>query len=126
MRADRQRGSATVEFVGVGALVTVCALGILQVGVIAHVAAVLTDSAIAGAAYAALADSSLEAGAQRALELANAGIAADLVDGVTATRTFVAQKPVAVVTIRYRIPTFGPWFPTVTSTATGRAFLEIP
>lgn len=120
------RGSATVEFVGVGMLVTACTLGILQVGVIAHVSAVLTDSAIAGAAFAALADSSLEAGVTRARELATAGIASDLVTTVTARRGTAAGKSVAVVTIRYRVPGIGPWIPTAESSATGRAFIEVP
>jgi Flp pilus assembly protein TadG len=120
------RGSATVEFVGVGTLVTALALGILQVGVIAHVRAVVTDSAIAGAAYAALADSTLDAGADRARVFATEGIASDLVTGVSATRTTVAGKPVAVVTMNYRIPTIGTWLPTVDSQVSGRAFLEVP
>ncbi len=105
---------------------TGCALAIMQLGVAAHVSAVLTDSAIAGAAYAALADSSLEAGAERARDLADAGIARDLVHDVSATRGAVAGAPVAVVTVRYRIPTLGLWAPSVDSTATGRAFLELP
>ena len=126
MSGDRQRGSATVEFVGVGALVTFCALGIMQVGLVSHVSAVLTDSAIAGAAYAALADSSLAAGVDRARELAGEGIAREVVDGVTAVMNSVSGKPVVVVTITYRVPTFGPWFPTATSTVTGRAFVEVP
>ena len=126
MSRSAERGSATVEFVGVGALVSALALGILQVGVIAHVRAVLTDSAIAGAAYAALADSTLPAGAERARELATAGIASDLVTGVSASRTTVAGKPVAVVTMNYRIPAIGTWLPTFHSQVAGRAFLEVP
>lgn len=126
MTGDRQRGSAAVEFVGVSALVTACALGILQVGMIAHVSAVLTDSANAGAAYAALADSSLAAGAARARELAHLGVARDLVEASSAATATVVGRPVAVVTIRYRIPALGTWFPTVSATATGRAFIELP
>lgn len=121
-----ERGSATVEFVGVGVLVAVCALAVLQVGVVAHVTAVLTDSAIAGAAYAALADSSLTAGIDRTRELVSTGIASDLVTGVTARRSTIARRPVAVMTVTYRVPTIGPWFPVVESTVTGRAFLELP
>jgi Flp pilus assembly protein TadG len=121
----RQRGSAAVEFVGVGVMVTACALGILQVGVVSHISAVLTDSAIAGAAHAALADSSIAAGIARTQQLASAGIAAGFVDDVSATRTIIAGKPAVTVTVRFRAPTFGPWFPAVTSSVTGRAFAEI-
>ncbi|MFM2412406.1 MAG: hypothetical protein RLZZ587_739 [Actinomycetota bacterium] len=98
----------------------------MQLGIAAHVSAVLTDSAIAGAAHAALADSSLEAGAERARDLAEAGIAGDLVQGVSATPGTVGGSSIAVVTIRYRIPSLGVWVPSVDSTVTGRAFLEIP
>lgn len=105
---------------------TGCALAIMQLGVAAHVSAVLTDSAIAGATYAALADSSLEAGAERARDLADAGIASELVRDVSATQGTVAGLPVAVISIRYRIPALGLWAPSVDSTATGRAFLELP
>jgi Flp pilus assembly protein TadG len=121
----RQRGSAAVEFVGVGVLVTACALGILQVGVVSHISAVLTDSAIAGAAYAALADSSIAAGIERTQELASAGIASGFVDEVSATRTIIGGKPAVTVTVRFRAPTFGPWFPAINSSVTGRAFAEI-
>lgn len=124
MTADR--GSAPVEFVGIGVLVALCTLGILQVGVIAHVNAVVTDSAIAAAAYAALADSSLDAGIERARDLSEAGIAANLITTITARRTNSSGLPVAVVTIRYRVPGIGPWFPTLESSAIGRAFLEVP
>ena len=126
MIAHRQRGSAAVEFVGVGAVVTVCALGILQVGVVSHISAVLTDSAIAGAAFGALAESSMAAGIERTRELATAGIAARFVDDVSATRTTVSGKPVITVTVLFRAPTVGPWFPAVISSVRGRAFVEIP
>lgn len=118
------RGSAVVEFVGVGALVTLAALGVMQVGMVSHVKAVVTDSAIAGAAYAALADSSLAAGIERTRELAAMGIARDLITDVTATTTTVAGKPVVVITASYRVPTLGPWAPMAVSSTSGRAFLE--
>jgi len=124
--AHRQRGSAAVEFVGVGAVVTACALGVLQVGLVSHVSAVLTDSAIAGAAFGALADSSMAAGIERARELATAGIAARFVDDVSATRTTVSGTPVITITVRFRAPTIGPWFPAIVSSVRGRAFVETP
>lgn len=126
MIAHRQRGSAAVEFVGVGAVVTACALGVLQVGLVSHVSAVLTDSAIAGAAFGALADSSMAAGIERARELATAGIAARFVDDVSATRTTVSGTPVITITVRFRAPTIGPWFPAIVSSVRGRAFVETP
>lgn len=126
MNASTERGSATVEFVGVGVLVAACALAVIQVGVVAHVSAILTDSAIAGAAYAALADSSLAAGIDRTRELAKSGIAADLVTDITARQSTISGRPIATITVRFRVPTVGPWLPIAESSVTGRAFLEIP
>ena len=120
------RGNAVVEFAGVGVLVTLAALGVMQVGMVSHVKAVVTDSAIAGAAYAALADSSLSAGIARTRELASIGIAQDLITDVSATTTTVAGKPVVVVTASYRVPTLGPWVPVAVASTTGRAFVEVP
>lgn len=120
------RGSSTVEFVGVGALVTLCALGVIQGGVVAHVLAVATDSAITGAAYAALADSDLGAGASRARELATAALSPELIRSVTAARDIVSGRSVAVVTIRVRVPAFALILPVVETEVTGRAFLESP
>lgn len=120
------RGSALVEFTGVSLLVTACALGVLQIGMIAHVKAALTDSAIAGAAHAALADSSLSAGVARATELADAGIAAGIVTDIVADRITVSGRAVARVTIHFGVPAIGPWVPTVASQVSGRALVEIP
>lgn len=120
-----ERGSAVVEFAGVGVLVTFAALGVMQVGLIAHVQSVVTDSAVAGAAYAALADSSLAAGVTRTRDLIDAGIASELVTDVTAATTVVSGLPVVAVTVGYRVPAIGPWVPLVSSTVTGRAFVEV-
>lgn len=124
MTDPHDRGSAAVEFVGVGVILTMCTLGILQTAVVAHVNAVLTDSAIAGAAYGALADSDLTAGALRARELSVAAVSAGLIDNVTAARSTMSGRGVVVVTIEYRMPLVGPWIPGALSRVTGRALVE--
>lgn len=124
MNRARDRGSSTVEFAGVAALVTLCALGVIQGGVAAHVMAVATDSAIAGAAYAALADSDLRAGASRARELATAALSPEMIRSVTARRDTVSGRSVVVVTIRVRVPAFALVLPIAETEITGRAFLE--
>lgn len=126
MIRTHERGSAVVEFAGVGVLVTFAALGVMQVGVIAHVRSVVIDSAIAGAAYAGLADSSLSAGVARTRDLISSGIASDLVTDVSATTTTIYGKPAVTITVDFRVPTVGPWIPIADSSVTGRAFVEIP
>jgi Flp pilus assembly protein TadG len=67
--ADRERGSAVVDFVLVGVLVVTLLLGVLQVAVYVHVRNVAVASAQEGARYAANADVPAEAGAARAVEV---------------------------------------------------------
>ena len=62
-------GSSPVEFVLVGALLTVLTLGILQFGLAVYVRNVVHDAAVEGAYHAALADTTLEDGARRTREI---------------------------------------------------------
>lgn len=120
------RGSSPVEFAGVGALVVIIALAVMQFAVIAHVRAIVIDSAIAGAAFGSLADSTLAAGITRTEQLVNIGIASDLIDSVSGQLSSVAGRPVTVVTVAYRVPAFALWVPAVTDTVSARAFVEQP
>lgn len=124
MTETTDRGSSTVEFAGVAALLTLCVLGVLQGGVAAHVVAIATDSAIAGATYGARADSTLDAGVARARELATAALSPDVIRAVTARRDIVAGREVVVVTIRVGVPVFAMAFPVAESIVVGRALLE--
>lgn len=124
MTEESQRGSATVEFVGVGILLTLCTLGVLQTSLIAHVSAIVTDSAISGAAYAALADSSLPMGIDRARSTAIRAVPDAVIDGISASRVIVANREAIAVTIDYRIPMVGPWIAGARASVTGRAFAE--
>jgi Flp pilus assembly protein TadG len=64
---DRERGSAAIEFVLVGGLVTAMFLAILQVGIVYYVRNVLEACVADGAAYGADADvADSSAGAARA------------------------------------------------------------
>lgn len=60
-----ERGSSPVEFVLVGTLLTVLTLAVLQLALAVYVRNVVHDAAVEGAYHAALADTSLEDGAQR-------------------------------------------------------------
>ncbi len=126
MRLTIDRGSSTVEFTGVSALVVIVALAVMQFAVIAHVRAIVTDSAIAGAAFGSLADSTLAAGITRTEQLLNIGIASDLIDSVQARVGSVGGRPVTIVTVAYRVPAFALWVPAVSDTVTARAFVEQP
>ncbi len=126
MTPATDRGSSPVEFAGVSALVVILALAVMQFAVIAHVRAVVIDSAIAGAAFGSLADSTLATGITRTEQLVNIGIASDLIDSVSGRLGSVAGRPVTVVTVAYRVPAFALWVPAVTDTVSARAFVEQP
>ena len=126
MTRELERGSAPVEFVLVGVLLVAVALTVLQIAFVAHVRAVATDSAIAGAAHAALADTADSEGVIRATELVTSGIAASLVRSVFSAAGEVAGEPIASVTIRLAVPAIGPWLPIAETDVTGRAFREGP
>jgi hypothetical protein len=120
------RGSASVESLGVSVLVTILALAILQFAVIAHVRAVVVDSAIAGAAFGSYADSTLTAGIERTRYLLEIGVAADLIESVSGRTTTIRGRPVRVVTVNYRVPAFALWVPSVSDRVSARAFVERP
>ena len=66
---DDDEGSSPVEFVLVGTLLTLLTLGVLQFGLAVYVRNVVHDAAVEGAYHAALADTSLDDGAQRTREI---------------------------------------------------------
>ena len=126
MTRELERGSAPVEFVMVGVLLVAVALTVLQIAFVAHIRAVAIDSAIAGAAHAALADTADSEGVVRATELVTSGVAASLVRSVFIASSEVAGKPIASVTIRLGVPIIGPWLLVAETEVTGRAFREAP
>lgn len=126
MTSPLERGSAPVEFVLVGLLLTVTALSTLQVAVIAHIRAIAIDSVIAGAAHAALADTSDDEGVTRTRELISLGIAADLVRAVSARSTTIEGRDAVEMSAELAIPGVGLWVPVTTVDVYGHAYREGP
>jgi Flp pilus assembly protein TadG len=126
MTRGLERGSAPVEFVLVGVLLIAVALTVLQIAFVAHIRAVAVDSAIAGAAHAALADTVDSEGVDRATELVTSGIAASLVRSVSVTSDESSGEAIASITIRLAVPAIGPWLAIAETDVTGRAFREAP
>jgi hypothetical protein len=126
MTRGLERGSAPVEFVMVGVVLVAVALTVLQIAFVAHIRAVAIDSAIAGAAHAALADTADSEGVVRATELVSSGIAELLVRSVSVASDELAGRAIASVTIRLAVPAIGPWLAIAETEVTGRAFREGP
>ncbi|MCP1430520.1 Flp pilus assembly protein TadG [Microbacterium foliorum] len=106
-RTGDDRGSSPVEFVLVGTLLTVLTLAVLQLALAVYVRNVVHDAAVEGAYYAALADTTLEDGAQRARD----GIARAVGDGyageVTVERSTAHGYPTVDLRIRTTLPVIG-------------------
>jgi hypothetical protein len=120
----RDRGSAPVEFLLVSVLLVAVTLAVLQISFVAHIRSIAVDSAIAGAAHAALADTTDADGVARTEDLIGRGIARGLVQGVAVSSARVGNREVVVVTASLAIPVIGPWLPVANVDVTGRAFRE--
>jgi len=104
---DDERGSSPVEFVLVGALLTVLTLAVLQLGLAVYVRNVVHDAAVEGAHYAALADATLADGADRTRAVITASVGADYADAITVEQSDRLGHATAVVTVRTTLPLIG-------------------
>lgn len=120
--AERDRGSAAVEFVLVGTLVVLIGLAVVQLVVAMHVRNTLTSSAFEGARYAAQADQTLDDGHDRSLEMSHSALGG--IDVVATVSTQMHEGvDVVVVTLEAPVPLVGLWGPG-TMTVSARAFAE--
>lgn len=127
-RAGRgDNGAAVVDFVLVGAVVTLLFLAVVQVAIDYHVRNVLAACVAEGARYGANADvSDPAAGAAKANELIRSALGAAYAQAVAPVdQDTVDGAPVVTVVARARLPLFA-WFVPIgpTVTATGHAFPE--
>ena len=103
----RERGSAVVDFVLVGGLLTMFFLAILQLTLVLHVRNTLIDAAASGARYGTLADRSSEDARARTAQLIgmalNPGFATDV---TTAEATYQGVRTLQV-TVRAPLPVIG-------------------
>ena len=102
------RGSAPVEFVLVGTMLTFLTLGVLQFGFAVYVRNVVHDAAVDGAYHAALADTPMSAGEERTRRVIERTVGSGYTQEVTAAATTVAGEPVVTVTVRATLPLVGP------------------
>lgn len=120
--ADRDQGSAAVEFVLVGTVVVLIGLAVLQLVLALHVRNTLLSSAYEGARHGARADMTLADGVARTEEVAHAALGRrDIV--ATAAHGTEAGASVIVVTVEADVPLVGLWGPR-TMSVEARAFDE--
>ena len=104
---DDDEGSSPVEFVLVGALLTVLTLGVLQFGLAAYVRNVVHDAAVEGAFHAALADTSLAEGAARTRDIVAKTVGAQYASEVEVSESSDLGHPTVVVRVRAVLPLVG-------------------
>lgn len=100
-----ERGSSPVEFVLVGALLTMLTLAALQLGLVIYVRNVVHDAAVEGAFHAALADTSLSQGAQRTRSIVSRAVGDGYASDIE-VREILAGTEVEV-TVRTTLPLVG-------------------
>jgi hypothetical protein len=125
MFGSRERGSAVVDFVLVGALVTVLLAGVLQLALAMHVRSTLIDSAAEGARHGALLGSSPHAGVQRARELIVGSLSPAYAGAVSSRVTSVAGAPVLEIDVEAPLPVIGLLGPSGVLSVSGRALVEM-
>jgi Flp pilus assembly protein TadG len=124
-RLRNDDGSASVEFVFVGILLTFLTLGVLQLALTLHVRNTVQDAAAEGARWAALADSTPEAGVKRTAELITSAIGPNFAGDIRVTQDDWLGAPSAVVTVRTALPLVGLWGPSQTLEVSGHAATEL-
>lgn len=119
-----ERGSASVEFVLVGALLTLLTLAVLQLALVLHIRNTVLDAAAEGARVASLADNQLGDGVQRTVDLIDTAIGPAFATDVTADYSnFLGVRAVAV-TVRTPLPLVGLFGPHHSLEVAGHAALE--
>ena len=106
-------GSAPVEFVLVGVVLTMLTLAIIQFGVAVYVRNVVHDAAVEGAHVAALADTTLAEGADRTRMVIGRTVGEGFAQDVSVRETEQLGYPAVEVRVRTTLPLIGligvPW-----------------
>lgn len=117
------RGNSTVDFALVAPLLIGITLVVLQVALALHVRSTLTAAAGEGARVAAMAGASSTMGEQRAREVLQDNIAANVITDVRVRQVRELGLVLSQVTIRARLPLLGLLGPAVLE-VNGRAIQE--
>ncbi|MET4135710.1 TadE family protein [Pseudarthrobacter sp. PvP090] len=112
-----ERGSAVVDFVLVGGLLTLFFLAIVQLTLVLHVRNTLIDAAASGARYGTLADRGAVEAKDRTAELIGVALNAGFATDVTTSEATYQGVRTLEVTVRAPLPVIGLIGP--------RAFLEV-
>ncbi|MBT8161054.1 MULTISPECIES: TadE/TadG family type IV pilus assembly protein [Arthrobacter] len=102
-----ERGSAVVDFVLVGGLLTAFFLAIIQLTLVLHVRNTLIDAASSGARYGALADRTPEDAAVRTAELIGTALNPEFARDISTSEAGSQETRMLEVTVRAPLPVIG-------------------
>jgi Flp pilus assembly protein TadG len=102
-----ERGSAVVDFVLVGGLLTMFFLAIIQLTLVLHVRNTLIDAAASGARYGTLADRNAADAQERTRSLISMALNEGFADQVSTQEVTVQGMRTLEVTVRSPMPVIG-------------------
>ena len=102
-----EAGDAVVDFVLVGALLTVLTMAVIQLALALLIRNTVLDAAAEGARYAALEGNSLEDGTARTRELITSALGEAYTHDIRAATSSVRGVPATVITVRVPLPLIG-------------------
>ena len=105
--ASRQQGSAVVDFVLVGGLLTMFFLAVIQLALVLHVRNTLIDAAASGARYGTLADRSAADAEERSRALIATALNPGFAQQVSTSEVTVQGIRTLEVTVRAPMPVVG-------------------
>jgi hypothetical protein len=103
----REQGSAVVDFVLVGGLLTMFFLAIIQLTLVLHVRNTLIDAAASGARYGTLADRGAADAEERTRSLITTSINGSFAEEVSTREANVQGTQTLEVTVRAPMPVIG-------------------
>ena len=118
------RGSAVVEFVLVGMMLTFLTLAVLQLGLALHIRNTVLDAAAEGARFGALADNVPADGVGRTIELISSAIGPGYASDVSVSEGEWMGYPALTITVRTTLPVLGPLGPAGALEVSGHAVVE--
>lgn len=122
--SGRERGSAVVDFVMVGALLTTFFLAIIQLTLVLHVRNTLIDAASSGARYGTLADRTAGDAEERAAMLIRTGLNPDFAQDISTSVVTFEGFQTLQVTVRAPLPVIGFIGPRDMLEVTGHAAIQ--
>jgi hypothetical protein len=100
-------GSAVVEFVLVGVLLTLLTLSVIQLGLALLIRNTVQDAASEGARYGALADNSISDGIGRTRDIIATALGPGYAKDITVARGSYDGYPSDIVTVKTPLPLIG-------------------